>query len=119
MATSAIRTQFGFVDIDMAGGALLTLAGECQTLVATDAGCGLVPSLKRETRRTMIERGISAHLPGIGRVAFFAGDLDIAVRRYLGVAVHYGHDHRGKEHEQSLVHFTPRWHDSQRDASGL
>ena len=80
MASEAIRSQLRLMNVGVARCAIGTLFCKHKLAVARSAWYKLMSALQRESGRAVIKGRILPHLPGFGRMADVARDLDIAVR---------------------------------------
>jgi hypothetical protein len=83
MASSAVRSQFGFVHIGVACRAKTARTCELKSFVTADAFDSRVLPLQGKPRFGVLESGILPHLPRIRRMTRLTGQLYRAVGRCL------------------------------------
>ncbi len=111
MATCAIRSQFGFVHIGVARRAKTACTCVLQSLVTAHAFDSRVLPFQSKPRFSMLECGVSPHLPRIGRMTRLTCPLYGAVRRRLPKrTLRYSTDHQYEDQplQQSLHSFMTR-----------
>ena len=119
MATHAICSEIGFVDIGVAGFAFLLSPAKYQSAVAAFARRRTVRARQNESCRYVIEFRILPHRPGIGSVADIALDLDFPVRRFLSEGELETHHRDDGKHDHFHSRYSLGWQVTHFECNGV